>query len=269
MAADGANLQESWLSFVQSHRGDEIENIVEEYPNERSLHVDVLDLHQQAPQFAKALFSDPDRVLTRASAALAGSHDAIDRINIRLDNHPGLLPLSNIRARHIGELVTLEGFVESVGPVNARAARAAFVCRSCDAKIRTQTVGLELRPPDACRDCGSRGTFEFRPDKSTYEDYQRISLREPSESFVDDNDDLRRIDVYLDDDMVGTVESSAKVLATGIIRLQRPNNTNEFVHYLDANTVSDEPGNFPDEGEADGLQDVIESRWKRELDDPD
>lgn len=269
MATDGANLQESWLTFVQSHRSDEFESIVEDYPNERSLHVDVLDLHQQAPQFAKALFSEPDRVLNRASAALAGSHESIDRINIRLENHPGLLPLSNIRARHIGELVTLEGFVEDIGPVNARADRAAYICRSCEAKIRKQTVGLDLRPPDSCRDCGSRGTFEFRPDKTRYEDYQRITLREPSESFVDDDSELGRIDVYLDDDMVGTVESSAKVLATGVIRLRQQAESNQFVHYLDANTVSDEPGSFPDDDEADDLQDVIESRWKRELDDPD
>lgn len=262
MATNSGDLQQSWLSFVRTNQHDAMEELVQEYPNRRSLYVDVIDLHDEAPELAKALFSNPDRVLYRAGSALSDTHESLDRVNVRLENHPGLLRLANVRSRHVGELVTIEGVVDDAGPPEAKAVRPAFECQSCGTKVGRRSSGFDLNGPSSCQECGSNGPFRFLPGSSTYEDIQRITLRESADTFVED-EDATRFDVYLTDDIVGTIEPNASVQATGIVRLLQDGSKNRFSYYLDANSVTDEPGPTPeDEAVTDELQQVIESRWR-------
>lgn len=267
MGANASQLRDTWLSFIRSTQPDALEELVEAYPDRRSLYVDVLDLHQGNPELAKALFSNPDRVLATASNAVADAHESLQRVNVRLKNHPGLLQVSSVRTRHVGELVTLEGKVAEIGPVGARVERAAYECGACGEMKRYPVTGLDLDTPDDCRACGTRASFDFNQGGSTYVDYQRITLREPADD-VDDRSPPIRFDVYLDDDLVETVELGAHVLVTGVIRLRNVGDWNRFTFHLDANAVTNGQGGIAAvERETQELQDVIETRWHRVVDE--
>lgn len=262
MGADSSQLQDTWLSFIRTTQPDALDELVEEYPSQRSLYVDVLDLHRNAPEVAKALFSSPDRVLQSASSAVSGTHESFQRVNVRLENHPGLLQLSSVRTRHVGELVTLEGIVDEIGPVAARADRAAYECGDCGAITRRRLAGLDFDTPNICQECGCRGLFDFSKENSTYVDYQRITLREPADD-VEAQSEPCSFDVYLDDDLVRTVESGTHLLVTGVVRLRNTGDVNRFTFYLDANAVTDEHDPAEAAGrDSEELQDVIETRWR-------
>jgi len=71
------DLRERWRD-IHRDRQEKVGRLVDEYPERRSLYLDLIDLHDRDPEFAEALFSDPDRVLSRGSAVLVDRYDERD-----------------------------------------------------------------------------------------------------------------------------------------------------------------------------------------------
>lgn len=243
------DLRERWQDVYRDRR-DAVRRLVRDYPEERSLSVDLVDLHDRDPQLAEALFSDPDRVLRRGAETLADLHEELDRVNLRVENHPGLLAADAVRARHVGELVTVEGVVAERGPVGARLGEGAYACRDCEHEHRRYVSGVEARTPGDCPACG--GELSLRRSASRFVDVRRLGVR---------GADGGLLDVYVDDDLVGVAAPEDRVFATGVVRLDRREGTGLFDFYLDALSV--EVGHRQTRGDGDDeVRDLIESRWE-------
>lgn len=240
---------EGWRSYFRRRRSD-VRRLADAYPDRRSLSVDVLDLYDVDEDLVTALFESPDRVLREGADVLRNAHDAFDRVHLRVENHPELLPLDRLGAGHLGELVTVDGVVEAVGPVRATAFEAVHECPNCGDRIRTRPDGIRLREPCRCERCDWSGPFALRHDGSTFVDLQRVT-------FAADGDDPRTVPVFLSDDLVGTVDPGNHLLVTGVVRAKPVDDSNRFDLYVDANSIAEEHGG----GRREGLAELIRSKW--------
>ena len=263
MAADAAALRGAWDRFYRAQCEADIRRLVEAYPRERSLHVDVLDLYAYDDEFTKGLFSSPDRYLRAGAESLRALDDAFSRVNVRLVNHPGLLGIGSLRARHVDELVTVEGVVDDVAGVQAAVSAAVYACSACGHAIRRRP-DARLAPPGRCKECDAVGSMAFDADRSTYVDVQRVVLATPGGGPLEGGE-RAMLDVLVDDDLVETVEEGDHLLATGIVRLDREGDANRFDFYLDVVSLNEEPGKTErvvDDASSE-LQRAIQSRWEQ------
>lgn len=260
----GTSIDEAWRSYF-GERDDAVRALVQDYPERRSVPVDVIDLHGHDEALVEALFDDPDDVLRRGATVLRSAHEELGRLNIRLENVPSQLALEAIRARHTGTLVTVEGAVESAGPVVAAVAAGVFVCRDCGARSRSPVVGLELSVPDHCPECEATGTLELDREASALVDVQRVTLVEPASTADGDG---RTMDVWIDDDLVETVGPDERIRATGVVRLDRRGDANRFDFYLDGLAVDEQhPGRPLEEADApERLKASIRTSWEAVVD---
>lgn len=252
-----APVEEAWRSFLRDRAAGDVRSFVQGYPEERSFYVDVFDLHRFDADLVDRLFSDPDGVLRAGTEVLRAAHDDLGRVNLRLRNLPSQLSLGAVRARHVAKLVSVDGLVETVGPAEASATEAAFVCEACGEAVRTRPRGMELAVPGHCAECGSVGTVALDRDRSTFVDVQRVVLGGA-------DDAAPTMAVFLDDDLVGTVEPGESLRVTGVVRLSPHAGENRFAFYLDGLTVDEQaPGPSEDDRDVDEqLKESIRSRWE-------
>lgn len=263
MSKDGGSLRETWHSFYRSTCEADIRGLAEEYPQERSLYVDVLELYEFDEPFTRGLFSHPDRYLQAGAEALRGLDDAFNRVNVRLRNHPGLLGLESLRSRHVSELVTVEGVSVEVDQVQVTANPAVFGCRSCGHRLERDS-GRRSAAPAQCSECGIPGGYQLDHARSTFIDVQRIELQGSSDNRPGGAGPVT-IEAVLDDDLVGSVGVGDQLMATGVVRVARRADSERFDFYLDVNSVDEEPGQPPTSADdvSTELRDAITSRWER------
>lgn len=262
MPRDRGQLQDTWRTFFREACPDDVRQLAADYPQDRSLYVDVMELYEFDGEFTKALFSAPDRFLGAGADALRGLADGFGRVNVRLTNHPGLLGIDGLRSRHVSELVTVEGVAASVDGVQSAVVEAVFECPACGETVR-RTPGNQLEVPRTCPACGSAGPLQLRQDRSRFVDVQRLELERPPDG-RGDTDGVASIDAVLDDDLVGTVRPDERLLATGIVRLERTSPVNRFDLYLDAVSIDEEPGETQRtvDDVSSELARAIQSRWE-------
>ena len=257
MASTDAPVDDAWRSFFRERATADVRAFVDRYPDERSLYVDVFDLHRFDADLVDRLFSDPDGVLEAGTGVLRAAYDDLGRFNLRLRNLPSQLSLGAVRARHVSKIVSVDGLVETVGPVEVSATEAAFVCDACGATEHANPRGMELAVPSHCAECGAAGAVSLDRDRSTFVDVQRVVLGGADEASA-------TMVVFLDDDLVDTVEPGEALRVTGVVRLSPHDGENRFALYLDGLTVDEEaPGPATDDRDVDEqLKESIRSRWE-------
>lgn len=263
MAGATSDVAERWREFFRGQYHEAVAELASTYPDERSLYVDVLDLHEFDASFASALLSNPDRLLRLGSAVLRDLEDDLGRVNVRLTNHPGLLPIGRLRTRHAGEIVTVEGAITAVGEVQARIDLARFECAACGATATTRTTGRRLPDPLRCEECGAHGTMSLRPGQSRHVDVQRVTIEGAGP-----DDAPHGLEAFLDDDLVDAVRPGEEVVLTGVLRLAATDEPNRFDFYLDGITVEESRPVDPDAvgDAADDIQSLIRERWQFAVD---
>ena len=291
MAPTGSAIDAAWRSFFESGRAGSVASVVSRYPEERSVYVDVVDLHGHDPAFVESLFAEPATVLRRGAEVLREDNEALGRVNLRLRNNPSLLGIRSVRARHLGKLVTVEGAVDAVGPVEARVEAAAFVCDVCGGERREHPREVGLSAPARCPECALTGTMALEHDRSTFVDVQRVTLQEPTDDVgarngpgapdgrrpIDDRgavggrdsvEPARTIAVTVDDDLVGTLAVGDRVRVTGIVGVDRRGEANRFSFSLDGVAVDEQrPGRSATGGDVpDRVKESIRARWESVLD---
>jgi replicative DNA helicase Mcm len=258
MSSTTSSLAEGWDDYFDDVAAPEVRALAEAYPDRRSLYVDLIDLHDYDADLLEELFADPDRVLSAGAEALRDRSDAFGRVHVRVRNNPQLLAASGVRARHLQELVSVEGVVESIDAPGMRARRVVYECPACGETLAAAPRGLELADPNRCDGCGWGGPFEFCRDRSAFVDLQELRLVDPPDER--DGDDHRGVDVLLGDDLVGSVAADDRRVVTGVVRARGDAGRNRFTPYLDAVAVGQARATGGADDEA--ISDVLESRWQ-------
>lgn len=250
------SLSESWQSYFLNRCQTDVEALAEVFPSRRSLYVDLIDLHEFDSELCQSLFDTPDRVLSAGTAVLRDITDISRPIHVRVENNPHQCPVSAIQARHLHDLVTVEGVVESVASVRMTATRAQYDCPACDASTARSPAGIEVDAPARCDACGWDGQFTFRPTRSQFVDVQRLALAPPPDTRRE-GPRSHALSAYLADDLVGAVTEDERYCLTGILRVHQTDRSAQFSPYLDSLNVHEERDRFsPDDPET-----ALDSYW--------
>jgi len=171
------------------------------------LTIDFKALEKFDKEVADILIYDAEKTLKDFSVA-ASEFDTIKldnddyrapKINIRVSNisKDRLVPIRNIRSKHINKLIVVEGNIKSRSPVRPQVENSKWECPSCGNVINVIQIENSFREPTRCN-CGRKGKFTLI---STIKiDFQYISVEEPFDQLEEDSVP-QRVGVMLTEDL--------------------------------------------------------------------
>ena len=204
---------EKFESFYKNRLMKDIERLVAEYPNKRSLMVDFREIEHYDFELADELLENPDVCLEAANEAIKridvpilGVDENGFEPHIRIFNLPQEKQpiLRNVSATHIGKLITVEGLARLVTDVLPRLRYATWKCARCEASYKIPQTKNQTRMPSFCAECKNR-TFNLEEETSDFEDYQKIQVQEPLE-LMKGSEQATNLDIYVTDDLVNRIK---------------------------------------------------------------
>ena len=150
--------------------------------NKGNVEIDFSILDVMYPDLADRLLAKPEKTLDEVREAI---------LNIELPGNGELEPrfmnlpkstdirIRNIRSKHIGKMIIIEGVVRRASEVKPEIKEAIFQCPDCGNKIPVEQTDRILKQPSFC-DCGRKGKFEM-VDKVLF-DARWIVIEEPFET---------------------------------------------------------------------------------------
>src|SRR3989344_4931971 len=101
---------------------------------ERVVHVSYPELSQFSPDLAQGIDKTPEETIALIETALEES-DFVKNPRVRLLDVPSGLhvKIRNIRAKHLDQLLSIEGIVRQASDVKPQVVNARFECPSCGA----------------------------------------------------------------------------------------------------------------------------------------
>ncbi len=147
-----------------------------------------------------------DQILAKPEESIAMFELALDEIGliknarIRLTGLPlsQVIKIREIRAKHLNQVIEIEGIVRQASDVRPQIVNAKFECPSCGAVISVLQVDKKFREPSRCS-CGRKANFKLLSKEMV--DAQRLVIEESPES-LDGGEQPRRMSVFLKEDLV-------------------------------------------------------------------
>ena len=214
-----------WQNFLEENYKSEIETIAIEYPEKRSLVVDYWDIDKYDPTLSEMLINQPFKTFFNAEEAIKNIDVAAEKkihLHFRIKNLPETQKflIRNIRANHLGKLAAVEGLVKKRTEVRPKLLVAAFQCHKCGAIIKIKQEEDILKEPSECYEeqggCGRVSSFKLSTTLSNFIDSQKIEIQENPEG-LRGGAQPERIDVHLEDDLVGEIAPGDRVIVNGIL----------------------------------------------------
>jgi len=166
---------------------------------EKIVHVNFEDLSEDSPLLAENIILKPEETVQLLELALEES-GMISNARVRLINLAKTqeVKIRNIRAKHLGTMISVEGIVRQASEVRPRVVNAKFECPSCGSIISVLQLDNKFREPSRCS-CGRRGGFkELSKDMV---DAQGLKLEESPDS-LSGGEQPKRMQIFLKEDLV-------------------------------------------------------------------
>lgn len=193
-----------------------------------------------------------DRLLEKPEETLSLLSLALDELGLIKDAKIRLigllessrLKIREIRSKHLGKFIEVEGIVRQASEVRPRVVNAKFECPTCGAIITVLQIDSNFRSPSQCSGCGRKAGFkELKKDMV---DAQRLVVEETPESLTG-GEQPRRVNVFLKEDLVDTkmeerTTPGSKVKVIGVLQevpiyLRGGNLGTTFDIAIDANNI--------------------------------
>lgn len=223
--AEDQELVDRFQQFFRRYYGDAVGELAQRFPDDqKSLHVDWLDIFQFDPDLAEDVIAQPGQIREYAEEALrlydlpadvslAGAH-------VRIRDLDQVTDIRNIRSDHVNTLVSVQGLIRKATDVRPRITEAAFECQRCGTlNVIPQTRG-GFQEPHECQGCERQGPFEVNFDQSEFVDAQKLRVQESPEG-LRGGETPQSIDVTVEDDITGEVTPGDHVTVTGVLRLDQ------------------------------------------------
>ncbi len=252
--AENRDLVDSFEQFYRRYYTDEVGELARNYPRERkSLYLDWTDLYTFDPDIAEEYLSKPEQYRECAEEALRLYDLPVDvslgQAHVRLQNLDSHTDIRDIRSRHVGRLVSVQGMVRKATDVRPKVQEAAFECQRCGTLTRIPQSGGSFQEPHECQGCERQGPFQVNFDQSEFIDSQKLRIQESPEG-LRGGETPQSIDVNIEDDITGEVTPGDHVAVTGVLELDQQENGQEksavFDVYMTGQSVEIEDEEFED-----------------------
>ena len=213
-----------WEEFLRSRYWDELLELADSYPDERSLKIRFSDIDKFDSDFAEELLENPEQILEAAHAALLEldlpMDVYMDRAHVRIIELPRHFKTRELRSDHIGKFLAIDGLVRTATEVRPKIISAAFQCQRCGFTFFKEQTGNKFEDQNLkCMNqaCDRGGPFKLLLAQSKFVDAQKIRVQESPE-------DLRggaqpqTLDVELEDDLAGRIFPGDRVIVNGILK---------------------------------------------------
>lgn len=229
---------EKFEKFFTTEYKDDVFDILEKYPDERSLTVNYQSLEMFDPDLADLLIEKPEEVIEAAKIAIKNIDPLVKDadINLRFENCVyNWVPLKDITSRHIGLFIIVDGRLTNVEEPSPRIETGVFECRGCLRLHEVeQTSRTHIIEPSLCSECGGR-SFKLLQEESKYIDTQIFQI-----GYVNEDDKTsRKLLCMIEDDLVSHDDYNIgqPVRLTGILKTFREEKTRRFKEYLYVNNI--------------------------------
>lgn len=224
--------------FFSTTYKDDVFEILEKYPDERSLIVDYNDLEMFDPDLADLLIEKPEEVIAASQKAIKNIDPLMKdaELNIRFKNLTNIVDLSVLLSKYIGKFVAADGIVRKTDEIRPRIETGVFECRGCMRLHEVeQTSSNTILEPSLCNECGGR-SFRLLQEESKYIDTQTARMQEPLEKLSGGTEPKQML-LTLEDDLVDTLNPGDKVRITGTLKTFREERSGKFKNYLYVNHI--------------------------------
>jgi len=177
-------LEEKWIDFL---RKEYHAAMLSAAGKEEGVVIDYKLLDKYDPKLADALLERPDEVLDAAIDAVSQIDLPTEnaKISLEFENLPesACVRIKDLRAKHIGKFITVDGMIKSASYVRPEAAYVIYECPACKQEMKVPQIrrGNRLAKPHMCSNptCGRQGRFILK--SKTLVDGRRVKLQEPPE----------------------------------------------------------------------------------------
>ena len=252
--AENTELIDDFEEFYRNYYRNEIGELARQYPNEqRSLFIDWDDLYRFDSDLADDYRSQPGQLQEYAEEALRLYDLPVDvglgRAHVRIRGLQEATEIREIRARHRGQLLSVQGTIQKATDVRPKITEAAFECQRCGTLTRIPQTGGDFQEPHECQGCERQGPFDVNFDQSEFVDAQKLRVQESPEG-LRGGETPQDIDVHIEDDITGAVTAGDHVRVTGVLHLDQQESGREatamFDVYMDGVSVEIEDEQFED-----------------------
>ncbi len=229
--------------------------VQDNYPDKKSLYVEYPDLDLYDSEFASFILEYPDRALKIGENVIKGmlpvDWDPSRKINLRITDLPrdAKIDIRDIRAKHLGRLVAVEGMVRKTTAPRPRLVNARYLCSKCDAEAWVPQVGMLQKEPLLCVNDGcnkSAPRFTLDEKSSIYIDTQKVEIQENPEG-LRGGAQPERLFGYVEDDISGYVTPGNRITLNGILRSVQKTERDKstiFDIFMDVMSVEFEQSDF-------------------------
>jgi replicative DNA helicase Mcm len=220
-----------------------------------SLVIDFEDLLSFDKELADYLLEKPHEFIEAASKAVREVLEIevpeyakeVETVHARLSKLPENVhvKIRDVRARHLGKLIAIEGIVTKISPVKQELIEGVFKCKTCGTEIRVPQEGEGLVKPTVCPVCSENGQksagFVLLPEKSKFIDLQKFVLQEKPEE-LPPGQLPRSIEVLVKEDLVDLVRPGDRATVIGFLKMEEDKklvrNAPPIFHmYIEANYI--------------------------------
>ncbi len=228
-------------------------DVRDSYPDKKSLYVAYQDIDLLNPELAVEILARPDKCLAIGESVikdlLPGDWEPGERINLRITGLPrdAKVDVRDVRAKHLGRLIAVEGMVRKATVPKPRLTNALFRCSKCDAEMWVPQNGMLISEPRACVSEGCNGnTFILDERRSKYIDTQKIEIQENPEG-LRGGAQPERMSGFIDDDISGLATPGNRITMNGVLRSVQKTERDKstiFETFLDVLSIEFEQSDF-------------------------
>jgi replicative DNA helicase Mcm len=244
--------------FTDSEYRIRISEIADLYPEKRSLEISY-------PEIEDYDFELAEYFLNRSFKAIYLAERVIEKltppeskvpIHLRIKNLPvdSKIEIRDLRSKHLGKFIALEGLVRKATEVRPKMVDAVFKCVRCTAIIKEQQDGLTFKEPlecykeqGGCLRTAASTKFILQNEQSTFIDTQKIEIQESPEG-LRGGAQPQRLVAYCEDDLTGRISPGDRIVINGTLRsVQKktyPVKSTLFEIFLDINSIELEEHEF-------------------------
>lgn len=197
MAIDASDQIEKFKDFIEQYYEKDLHERLNKGIN--FIVLDFFKLVEFDPKIADQLLEEPEECFKAAEMALE-QFEVQKGFRVRFANLSSgqKIYVRNIRSKHLGRFIAVEGIIRQSSEVRPQVVTAKFECPSCGNTITMPQLDQQFREPSRCT-CGRKGRFRLLNKELV--DVQRIVIEESPED-LEGGAQPKRLQVFLREDLV-------------------------------------------------------------------